>query len=672
MFGTWSLGKKIASGFGAVLVLTATVAVWSVLGVGGIVGNAGEVIQGNQLKALMVEKELDHLHWASEVSEFLNNDEVTELDVQVDPHQCAFGKWYYSEERQEAEHAVPGLAAILSRLEQPHTHLHESAMDIAGVFEPADRELGDFLRETKTAHLHWLNKVQEAFIEEKETIDVQKDPTQCIFGKWFYSPEVQQLFAEDPDFAALKGELEENHNKLHRSAVTMENYTKGGDFYGAGSFFTTVTKKRANGVLAGLDKMIALNDQKLEGMVKAGEIYATKTVPALNEVATLLREAKDTVSENVMTDEQMLRKAQETKMAVSVLSVIAVVLGLGLGLVISRSIVQALTKVMEGLGMGADQVSSAAGQVADASQQMAEGASNQASSLEETSATLEELAAMTQRNAGNAAEANQLTSSLQDVAEGGQESITRMTTAIEKIKDSADKTAHIIKTIDEIAFQTNLLALNAAVEAARAGDAGKGFAVVAEEVRNLAQRSAAAAQDTADLIDQSQTNANGGVQVTHDVTRILEEIVEGIGRVSGLVSQVTEASEEQSRGVTEINTAVGQLDAVTQGNAANAEESASASEELSSQARELNSMVRTLAQIIQGGQKVEDDFTDLDLSSSSRSFARASVSQTPRAPKSPHSQAPRDWHPQEKPRANAGDLMPEGVIPLDEDEMIEL
>nr|MEE4266573.1 methyl-accepting chemotaxis protein [Candidatus Krumholzibacteria bacterium] len=523
MFGTWSLGKKIASGFGAVLVLTATVAVWSVLGVGGIVGNAGEVIQGNQLKALMVEKELDHLHWASEVSEFLNNDEVTELDVQVDPHQCAFGKWYYSEERQEAEHAVPGLAAILARLEQPHTHLHDSAMDIAGVFEPADRELGAFLRETKTGHLRWMNMVQEAFIEEKETIDVQKDPTQCLFGKWFYSTEAQQMFADDPDFAALKDELEENHNKLHRSAVTMENYTKGGDFYGAGSFFTTVAKKRADGVLNALDKMIALNDQKMEGMVKAGEIYATKTVPALKEVSTLLDEARVTVSENVMTDEQMLAKAQQTKVAVGVLSVIAVVLGLGLGMIITRTIVKALTKVMEGLGMGADQVSSAAGQVADASQQMAEGASNQASSLEETSATLEELAAMTQQNAGNAAEANQLTSSLQDVAEGGQESITRMTTAIEKIKDSADKTAHIIKTIDEIAFQTNLLALNAGVEAARAGEAGRGFAVVASEVRALAQRSAAAAQDTADLIDQSQTNANGGVQVTHDVTRILEE-----------------------------------------------------------------------------------------------------------------------------------------------------
>ncbi|MBU8871146.1 MAG: hypothetical protein KOO60_09830, partial [Gemmatimonadales bacterium] len=367
------------------------------------------------------------------------------------------------------------------------------------------------------------------------------------------------------------------------------------------------------------------------------------------------------VSENVMTDEQMLRSAQSTKMAVSILGGIAVILGIGLGIVITRSIVTALTRVMENLGRGAEQVSAASGQVAQSSQEMANGAGNQASSLEQTSATLEEMAAATKENSGNANEANDLTTNLQGVATGGQDAMGRMTGAIEKIKDSADQTARIIKTIDEIAFQTNLLALNAAVEAARAGDAGKGFAVVAEEVRNLAQRSAEAARDTAQLIDESQVNANGGVEVTQEVTAVLGEIVEGVTRVSELVENVSKANNEQSRGVSEINTAVGQLDNVTQSNAASAEESAAASEELSGQANELDTMVQVLGQIIKGGSSV-------GLSSASISHAAPaakSKNMTPVAKKATNAKVSNV-------PGGSGSGNPMVVIPLEEDEMIEL
>jgi ABC-type transporter Mla subunit MlaD len=167
----------------------------------------------------------------------------------------------------------------------------------------------------------------------------------------------------------------------------------------------------------------------------------------------------------------------------------------------------------------------------------------------------------------------------------------RMTETIGKIKSSSDETAKIVGTIDEIAFQTNLLALNAAVEAARAGEAGKGFAVVAEEVRNLAQRSAEAARNTADLIEGAVRNADGGVKVTEEVSSVLDEISEGSRKVSDLVNEIAAASGEQAQGIEQVNLAVSQLDKVTQQNAANAEESASAAEELSSQAEEMRSLV---------------------------------------------------------------------------------
>ena len=292
-----------------------------------------------------------------------------------------------------------------------------------------------------------------------------------------------------------------------------------------------------------------------------------------------------------------LRLATWTIVAVLAgLSLLGGLMGLGLG----RRIAGPLKVIIDGLQRSAGEVTSASGQVAGASQQMASGASQQASSLEEVSSSLEEMAAMTRQNADSAGQANQVAAGAHSAAEQGSQAMTRMAEAIGRIKTSSDQTAKIVKTIDEIAFQTNLLALNAAVEAARAGEAGKGFAVVAEEVRNLAQRSAEAARTTSDLIEESQKNADNGVAVSTEVGNILGQIVTGVQKVNRLISEVSSASKEQSQGIEQINTAIAQMDKVTQSNAANAEESASASEELSAQARELNDMVNALAAIVGG------------------------------------------------------------------------
>jgi methyl-accepting chemotaxis protein len=280
--------------------------------------------------------------------------------------------------------------------------------------------------------------------------------------------------------------------------------------------------------------------------------------------------------------------------------IIAVIVGSLLAWFITSGITKSITRVIENLTAGAEQVSSASGQVASSSQQMAEGASEQASSLEEVSSSLEEMSSMTKQSADNARQSNQMANESLRTAEKGKEAMQRMADSINKIKTSSDQTAKIIKTIDEIAFQTNLLALNAAVEAARAGEAGKGFAVVAEEVRNLAQRSAEAAKNTASLIEESQKNSEGGVKVTGEVAEFLKQLAEIAQKVTQVSGEVAAACDEQSKGIEQVNTAVSQMDKVTQANAANAEESASASEELSGQARELNEVVEVLAQIVGG------------------------------------------------------------------------
>lgn len=249
---------------------------------------------------------------------------------------------------------------------------------------------------------------------------------------------------------------------------------------------------------------------------------------------------------------------------------------------------------------GSQQLAAASGQVSSASQRLAEGASEQAASLEETSSSLEEIATVTKRNAENAHQAKEYSHQARTAAESGLAEMENMISAMSEIHKSGDKIAKIIRTIDEIAFQTNILALNAAVEAARAGEAGLGFAVVADEVRNLARRSADAAKETAEIIEESIIKSRAGSEISRQVAEGLSVIVSKAREVDDIVGQISLASEEQSQGVALINTSVNQLDTVTQGNAAAAEQSASASEELRSQASLLHEMVADLRTMVTG------------------------------------------------------------------------
>ncbi len=255
--------------------------------------------------------------------------------------------------------------------------------------------------------------------------------------------------------------------------------------------------------------------------------------------------------------------------------------------------IENLDGALNQVAVSVEQVNSASTQIASGSQQLAEGANEQASSLEEISASLEEMSSMTKNTADNSKQANQLSLGARNAATNGDQAMQKMSQAINKIKESSDSTAKIIKTIDEIAFQTNLLALNAAVEAARAGEAGKGFAVVAEEVRNLAQRSAEAAKNTAELIEGAQVNADQGVSISEEVARFLTEIVDGASKVNDLIKEIDAATDEQSKGIEQVNRAVSEMNKLTQQNASNSEESASAAEELNSQSAELTHMVET-------------------------------------------------------------------------------
>jgi uncharacterized phage infection (PIP) family protein YhgE len=268
------------------------------------------------------------------------------------------------------------------------------------------------------------------------------------------------------------------------------------------------------------------------------------------------------------------------------------------GFFVARSITRPVRTLADTLSTGADQTASAAAQVAAASQSLAEGASEQAASLEETSSSLEEMSSMTRRNAETAARVKELGSQARQAGDAGVRDMAEMSAAMSAIQASSDDIAKIIKTIDEIAFQTNILALNAAVEAARAGEAGMGFAVVADEVRSLAQRCAHAARETAAKIEDAVRKSTHGTTICQQVAQSLQDIVAKARQVDELSGEVAAASDEQSQGIAQVNTAVAQMDKVTQSNAASAEESASAAEEMSAQAESLREAVTDLLRLV--------------------------------------------------------------------------
>ncbi len=259
-----------------------------------------------------------------------------------------------------------------------------------------------------------------------------------------------------------------------------------------------------------------------------------------------------------------------------------------------------LRKAIERLSTGAGHVSNASGQISVSSQSLAEGATEQAAALEETSAALEEMAGMTQKNAESATQAKELAARTRQAADTGAGDMEAMRDAMAAIKTSSGEISKIVRTIDEIAFQTNILALNAAVEAARAGEAGAGFAVVADEVRRLALRSAEAARETSAKIEDSVTKSEHGVAISGKVADSLQQIVSLARDVDALVAEIATASNEQSQGISQVNTAVAQMDKVTQANASGAEEFASASTSLNEQASELSRLVAELQSTVVG------------------------------------------------------------------------
>ncbi len=607
MFSNMTLGAKLITGFTAVAVITLGVGgigVWGVSKLSGHVQQINGVSLPSVDNLLTAERAIETLRVAQRsmlVPDLSDEDFERQLE---NVEQCretyggafaTYEKLPHSDEEErlwrEWQPAVASWARVNDAFFTRIDELHQ--MDLRN-----PDALMRHLQKFRGDHYKLVNEVQDS-IADGHAISHGGDSTQCAFGKWMAADAI-----DNPEIESLLDEIRSAHDQFHHSVAGVRQHIAGGEPEAARSVVDERMRPAMLTVFEKFDAMadvaehaIGLRDEATRLALVDSREKQDEALGYLHRIIALNREYAQHEGEAAEADGAWASGLAFAGMGVGFIAALI------LGIVLALSIGRALKRIIKGLSSGSEQVRSASDQVSSSSQSMAEGATEQASSLEEVSASLEEMAAMTRQNADNAQQANGMSREASEAVEQGRAAMSRLDEAMGKIKTSADETAKIIKTIDEIAFQTNLLALNAAVEAARAGEAGKGFAVVAEEVRNLAQRCAEAAGNTSELIQGAQGNASGGVEVSSEVGGILERIVGSVNKVGQLITEVSAASQEQAQGIDQVTQAVTQMDQVTQSNAANAEESASASEELAAQAGELNQMVDSLVRLVGGAER---------------------------------------------------------------------
>ncbi len=337
--------------------------------------------------------------------------------------------------------------------------------------------------------------------------------------------------------------------------------------------------------------------------LRSFQVYGEQVRPRFNQQMATVNVMREWNSESGLRIGKAATSSSASAQFWTKLILLGMVLaGAGFSWFIVRGLNRDLGGIVNELTQGGDQVASAAGQIAGSSQALSRGATEQAASLEEISASIEEMAAMTSRNAENSSQAMAMMLETAAQVERSNRALQDMMASMSAIKESSERVGKINKTIDEIAFQTNILALNAAVEAARAGSAGMGFAVVAGEVRNLAQRSAVAAKDTAVLIEHAVASSGEGAEQLEHVAEAIRAITEGAVKVKNLVDEVNEASRQQAQGIDQVAQAITQINTVTQTNAASAEESAAASQLLTAQSQEMRRLMSSLREMVEGTQ----------------------------------------------------------------------
>jgi methyl-accepting chemotaxis protein len=518
---------------------------------------------------------MDHFEWVSALGAAIEHEE--RFTGQLNPTKCNFGKWLLKFETNS-----PELRKALNEIMPSHEELHDVGAEIDGYIAE-----GDILEASETyTHIVMpiLSVIKDEFIDAsmiaKQQSELLNEATEIALGV-----EREALLKVDRSLDQLYTLNNQLTDQARQKAVTSASRSKTtsvtaiaiGVVMALG--FGFITSRRLANPLK--DAVVMIEE------LRHGHLEKRLNIRSMDEVGKMAQ-AMNTFSDNL---KQEVIAAMERLAQGDLTFAITPYDNQDQLRTTLQQVGADLTDLITQIQQVADQIGNGAVQIASSSQSLSEGATQQAESLQEITSSIAEMASQTRNNADSATTASDLSKAAHQAANDGMNQMSAMNEAMDDINESGKNIANIIKVIDEIAFQTNLLALNAAVEAARAGQHGKGFAVVAEEVRNLAARSAKAAQETSSLIESSVSKAKHGQTVAEKTSDALTEIVTRIEKVTGLVGEIALASQEQASGIDQINQGLSQIDRVTQQNTASSKESAAASDELSDQANTLRQLL---------------------------------------------------------------------------------
>jgi methyl-accepting chemotaxis protein len=617
-----TLGTKITAGFVVILVLLVITAGWGIRGLVHMRQENAVVIEADNLRTDMVSREVDHLDWEAKLAQFVYDDHIHELDIELDHTQCSLGRWYYGDQRKLAEAHFPKLVPYLQAIETPHRNLHESAKRIKSVYRHADMNLGERLLSMELDHLEWVGEVEKALEAKEGELNLELNPSHCAIGKFLYGLEREEIAENHPEIDAMLIALEQPHQRLHDSVSRIVAALKVGDYDQATSVYNQETRIALRQVRQGLQQARAISAEEVAKVRKAEELYQNVSQPAFAEVRANLHAIRDVMNSTTVEMERIMgEELKSNELVMLILTVAAILISVLLSVVITCSTLKLLggdpaklmsiaqriaagdllqelevkkgdhhslsaamsemvlrLKVVVGeVRSGADNLAFVAQQLSNSAQSISHSALQQAAGLEQTTVSVEELNDLVQHNAENARVTDSMAHRVSAEAESGGEAVTRTLAAMKQI-------ANKINFIDEIAYKTHLLSLNAGIEAARAGEHGRGFSVVAAEVRKLAENSRATARE----IDELATNS---VDVAEDAGRLLKKIVPSIRKTADLVQAIAVATGEQAGGVEQITSAMSHLDKTMQENVLASEDLAVTSEQLAHQAELLSQAV---------------------------------------------------------------------------------
>ncbi|MCL2071907.1 MAG: methyl-accepting chemotaxis protein [Oscillospiraceae bacterium] len=545
-----TIRNKMLGGFAIMAVIVL------ILGIIGIVSTSVLEDLSSKLHKLSVESDgvthaLEaHYIWRQNLTQSVLTEEG--FTGSLDPDNCALGTWLKSDAAQSIDDTE--VLRLLREVSSPHKYIHEEAGKVtdsinAGNDKEARRLLNDeILPKTETV----INALSE--IQDRYTSEVDKTITGIIqMDKTILIVNIAAVFIAFVVAIALAfGITKSMVSPLVLLSAFMEKAGTEGDI--------TLTSEDVDTI----SRFTKVNDE-VGNSIKNSALFVA-------HVTRISEELKSLANGDLTTE--ITELSEKDVMGVSV-----------------KYVANNLNHILTEINAASIQVSTGAKQVAHGSQALASGSTEQAAASEELSSAAHEIAAKIKTNAEMAVKASELANEIKSNAEKGSCQMDEMVQAVNDINDASQQIGKVIKTIEDIAFQTNILALNAAVEAARAGSAGKGFAVVAEEVRNLASKSAESAKDTASLIENSISKAELGTRIAAETADSLTKIVSGINDSSQLIGEIASLSEEQSRGISQINIGIDQVSQVIQQNSATAEESAAASEEMSGQSAMLEDLI---------------------------------------------------------------------------------